>query len=139
MVWSITIPFADSSVGSSLTANSSSVATKFYRSGESSASSAASTSFSFSSRAVSQLLPWPENRDDTSSDVIDMSTPASITTLHVDYHKSCTPLYKKIEEKDWDAVDFFLEKHHCTCSELRLLTVEFVPSFLNLKLLCPCL
>lgn len=35
----------------------------------------------------------------------------------VDYEDECTTLYTKIENKDWYAVDLFLENGYCKCNE----------------------
>jgi hypothetical protein len=112
MVWSFTIPFADASVlGSSRTKNSS-VATKFYRSDESSPSRASlqwqeSSDYNFSNCTTS-------NYSSSLLSVNTMTANSLETPLQVDYQKCCTPLYKKIEQKDWENVEFFLENHHCT-------------------------
>jgi hypothetical protein len=44
----------------------------------------------------------------------------------VDYDDDCTTLYKKIEKKDWYAVDLFLENGYCKCKK-RVKRLILVP------------
>jgi hypothetical protein len=74
-------------------------------------------------------MQWQEeNRDEEhasncSSRVSVMAPSSDEPRRHVDYHKCCTPLYKKIEQKDWDDVEFFLENHRCTCVQKEFLSM----------------